>query len=78
MSNDREAQRQALKEAARWHVQRMAGDASPGLERAWRAWLDSAPQNGWAWAGSSSCMGNWPVCRVGWRSMPSSVPKPMA
>lgn len=50
MSNDREAQRQALKEAARWHVQRMAGDASPGLERAWRAWLDSAPQNGWAWA----------------------------
>lgn len=50
MSSDRDAQRQALKEAARWHVQRAAGDASPGLEEAWQAWLHSAPHNGWAWA----------------------------
>ncbi|CAK9889896.1 MULTISPECIES: FecR domain-containing protein [Pseudomonas] len=47
---DREHQRQALKAAARWHVQLAAGDAPADLYQAWQVWLASAAEHRWAWA----------------------------
>ncbi|MDD0973963.1 FecR domain-containing protein [Pseudomonas fontis] len=45
----RAAQRQALMDAARWHVQLTAGDGSDDLASAWQGWLASSPQHAWAW-----------------------------
>ncbi|MGF6594534.1 FecR domain-containing protein [Pseudomonas sp. 2835] len=47
---DRERQRQALKAAARWHVQLAAGDAPAELQQAWHRWLASAAEHRWAWS----------------------------
>ncbi|QLF94001.1 FecR domain-containing protein [Pseudomonas sp. ABC1] len=53
----RQARRQALKDAARWHVQLSAGDGGEQLQDAWKEWLASDREHCWAWERVSTLQG---------------------